>query len=77
MPMELNEGDTIRVGSSTRRYRLHWVPLSQAYDMDTTFVSPLNSGLVQESETNEVRIWNASADLLIFLDCELFLELEF
>ncbi|XP_050364166.1 FHA domain-containing protein PS1 [Argentina anserina] len=29
---ELRQGDTLRVGASSRLYRLHWLPLSHAYD---------------------------------------------
>ncbi|GLU16411.1 hypothetical protein SLE2022_328460 [Rubroshorea leprosula] len=34
VPVELNEGDTLRVGGSTRIYRLHWIPLSHAYEIE-------------------------------------------
>ncbi|KAJ0074579.1 hypothetical protein Patl1_37528 [Pistacia atlantica] len=40
VPVELNEGDTIKICGSTRIYRLHWIPLSHPYDMDKPFVSP-------------------------------------
>ncbi|CDP19317.1 unnamed protein product [Coffea canephora] len=40
--VKLNEGDTLRLGGSTRVYRLHWVPLSHAYDMKNPFVPPLD-----------------------------------
>lgn len=53
--VELNEGDTIRVGGSTRYYRLHWVPLSRAYDMETPFISPLDMAMIEEKrEENPV-----------------------
>ncbi|KAL6209436.1 hypothetical protein ACLB2K_020378 [Fragaria x ananassa] len=29
--VELRQGDTLRVGASSRLYRLHWIPLSHAY----------------------------------------------
>lgn len=32
--VEMMEGDTLRVGGSSRVYRLHWVPLSCAYDFE-------------------------------------------
>ncbi|KAL0560407.1 hypothetical protein IC582_000812 [Cucumis melo] len=32
--VEMKEGDTLRVGGSSRVYRLHWVPLSCAYDFE-------------------------------------------
>lgn len=48
--MEVEEGDTIRIGGSTRIYRLHWIPLSRAYDIDNPFVSPLDASTVMEQE---------------------------
>lgn len=40
IPIELIEGDTIRLGASTRTYRLHWMPLSHAFEMEKP-MSPL------------------------------------
>ncbi|KAG7593877.1 Forkhead-associated (FHA) domain [Arabidopsis thaliana x Arabidopsis arenosa] len=48
--IEVEEGDTIRIGGSTRIYRLHWIPLSRAYDIDNPFVSPLDASTVLEQE---------------------------
>lgn len=49
--VELNEGDTVRLGGSSRLYRLHWVPLSRAYDLDDPFVPPTDVLMpVKESE---------------------------
>ncbi|XP_019099370.1 PREDICTED: FHA domain-containing protein PS1-like [Camelina sativa] len=48
--VEVEEGDTIRIGGSTRIYRLHWIPLSRAYDFDNPFVSPLDASMVMEQE---------------------------
>lgn len=48
--VEVEEGDTIRIGGSTRIYRLHWIPLSRAYDFDNPFVSPLDASTVMEQE---------------------------
>ncbi|KAK3170375.1 hypothetical protein Dsin_000195 [Dipteronia sinensis] len=53
VPVELNEGDTIRVGGSTRMYRLHWVPLSQAYDMENSFVSRLDVSMAESKEVED------------------------
>ncbi|KAK1570526.1 hypothetical protein Q3G72_003150 [Acer saccharum] len=53
VPVELNEGDTIRVGGSTRMYRLHWVPLSQAYDMENPFVSRLDVSMAESKEVED------------------------
>ncbi|KAJ0019970.1 hypothetical protein Pint_31839 [Pistacia integerrima] len=50
VPVELNEGDTTKIGGSTRIYRLHWIPLSHAYDMDKPFVSPLDVPVAEEKE---------------------------
>ncbi|KAJ0021407.1 hypothetical protein Pint_31855 [Pistacia integerrima] len=50
VPVELNEGDTMKIGGSTRIYRLHWMPLSHAYDMDKPFVSPLDVPVAEEKE---------------------------
>nr|DAD39280.1 TPA_asm: hypothetical protein HUJ06_013603 [Nelumbo nucifera] len=38
--VELNEGDTLRLGASTRIYKLHWLPLIRAFDMMNPFVPP-------------------------------------
>ncbi|KAL0796406.1 hypothetical protein Bca101_067783 [Brassica carinata] len=51
--VEVKEGDVIRIGGSTRIYRLHWVPLSRAYDIDNPFVSPLDASTVIEQEEEE------------------------
>lgn len=48
--VELNEGDTLRVGSSSRVYRLHWIPLNQAYDLEHPFVSALDVSFLEEEE---------------------------
>ncbi|XP_059631909.1 FHA domain-containing protein PS1 [Cornus florida] len=50
--MELNEGDTMRLGASSRVYRLHWVPLSRAYDLENPFVPP-SDALVPVEEIEE------------------------
>lgn len=50
----MNEGDTMQLGGSSRVYRLHWFPLSRAYDMVSPSVSPLDvSGPVEEGEGEE------------------------
>ncbi|KAL0909820.1 hypothetical protein M5K25_020718 [Dendrobium thyrsiflorum] len=40
IPVELIEGDTIRLGASMRIYCLHWMPLSHAFEMEKP-MSPL------------------------------------
>ncbi|KAF8018252.1 hypothetical protein BT93_H3216 [Corymbia citriodora subsp. variegata] len=53
--VELSEGDTLRVGGSSRVYRLHWVPLSRAYDFESPFVSALDaSGADEEKEAEDL-----------------------
>lgn len=64
--VELDEGDTLRLGGSTRVYRLHWVPLSRAYDMDYPFLSPIDlsvaeakledSAVFEEKEEPELQV---------------------
>uniref|UniRef100_A0A6N2MEG9 FHA domain-containing protein n=1 Tax=Salix viminalis TaxID=40686 RepID=A0A6N2MEG9_SALVM len=62
--VELNEGDTIKVGGSTRYYRLLWVPMSRADDMETPFISPSDMTMIEEKreenlvfeEENEVKM---------------------
>ncbi|KAL1219440.1 FHA domain-containing protein PS1 [Cardamine amara subsp. amara] len=56
--VEVNEGDVIRIGGSTRIYRLHWIPLSRAYDIENPFVSPLDVSIVMEQE-EENRVLDA------------------
>ncbi|KAJ8770174.1 hypothetical protein K2173_011509 [Erythroxylum novogranatense] len=48
--IELNEGDTLRVGGSTRLYRLHWVPLSCAFEKENPFLSEMDVAMVEEKE---------------------------
>ncbi|XP_050212972.1 FHA domain-containing protein PS1 [Mercurialis annua] len=57
--VELNEGDTLRVGSSTRVYRMHWVPLSRAYDTENPFVSPSDLEMIKEEENAALEEENA------------------
>ncbi|KAK6116624.1 hypothetical protein DH2020_049623 [Rehmannia glutinosa] len=51
--MKLNEGDTLRLGASSRLYRLNWVPISRAYDIDNPFVPQLDDADSVEEETEE------------------------
>ncbi|KAG6672467.1 hypothetical protein I3842_16G058800 [Carya illinoinensis] len=46
----LMEGDTVRLGSSTRVYRLHWIPMSRAYDLENPFVPPELVSMTKEKE---------------------------
>ncbi|KAI3464411.1 hypothetical protein Pfo_021074 [Paulownia fortunei] len=49
--MKLNEGDTLHLGASSRLYRLNWVPLSCAYDIDNPFVPQLDAADTFDEET--------------------------
>lgn len=49
--MKLNEGDTLHLGASSRLYRLNWVPLSYAYDIDDPFVPQLDASDTADEET--------------------------
>ncbi|XP_043705922.1 FHA domain-containing protein PS1 isoform X3 [Telopea speciosissima] len=51
--VELNEGDTLRLGASTRIYRLHWMLLSQAFNVETPFISPSDALPYEEEEEEE------------------------
>ncbi|KAL6962040.1 hypothetical protein U1Q18_036995 [Sarracenia purpurea var. burkii] len=51
--VELNEGDTMQLGGSSRVYKLHWVPLSRAYDSENPFVSPSDVSIQVEGEEQD------------------------
>ncbi|XP_020583806.1 FHA domain-containing protein PS1 [Phalaenopsis equestris] len=66
IPIELIEGDSLRLGASTRIYRLYWMPLSQAFEMNKP-MSPLieeasdfmdNDEVFQDENLNEVGVSN-------------------
>ena len=63
--MELNEGDTIKVGGSTRIYKLHWIPMSRAYDMENPFLSAMDVPMEEEKEeesaeeSHQVRVFES------------------
>ncbi|XP_021300133.1 FHA domain-containing protein PS1 [Herrania umbratica] len=48
--VELNEGDTIKIGGSTRLYKLHWIPMTRAYDMENPYVSAPDVPMEAEKE---------------------------
>ncbi|KAK4803769.1 hypothetical protein SAY86_003586 [Trapa natans] len=48
--VQLTEGDILKVGVSSRVYKLHWVPLSQAYDLEQSFISSSDISLVKEAK---------------------------
>lgn len=37
--MDLADGDTMRIGASSRIYELHWIPLRTAFEMDNHLVA--------------------------------------
>ncbi|CAK9185639.1 unnamed protein product [Ilex paraguariensis] len=54
VPVELNEGDTVQLGASSRVYMLHWVPLTRAYDLEDPFIPQLDSSVEERVEqTNQ------------------------
>ncbi|KAL0351386.1 UNVERIFIED_CONTAM: FHA domain-containing protein PS1 [Sesamum calycinum] len=52
--MKLNDSDTLRLGASSRLYRLNWVPLSSAYDLDKPFMPQLDAADTIEEDDDEV-----------------------
>ncbi|XP_074279557.1 FHA domain-containing protein PS1 isoform X2 [Silene latifolia] len=52
---KVEEGDSLRIGGSSRVYKLHWIPLSQAYDVSQSFVSPLDFVEQQEDEDEIIK----------------------
>ncbi|KAF8411853.1 hypothetical protein HHK36_004412 [Tetracentron sinense] len=51
--VELNEGDTLRLGASTRNYRLHWIPLSRAFDIENPLILPSDALPLEEKEETD------------------------
>lgn len=52
--VKLQEGDTMQLGGSSRVYRLHWIPMSGAYDLETPLLAPiLESEPIKEGEGEE------------------------
>ncbi|KAL3638744.1 hypothetical protein CASFOL_016651 [Castilleja foliolosa] len=51
--MKLNEGDILKLGASSRLYRLNWVPLSCAYDIDNPLVPRLDASDTIDNEIDE------------------------
>lgn len=63
--VELNDGDTLQFGGSTRVYRLHWVPLSRAYDMKNPFVPPLDESELVEEKAEQTHLHQVTLKILI------------
>ncbi|XP_055833730.1 FHA domain-containing protein PS1-like isoform X2 [Solanum dulcamara] len=51
--VKLKEGDRMQLGGSSRVYRLHWVPISHAYDLENPFVPTLGESEPEESTEEE------------------------
>ncbi|XP_019449797.1 PREDICTED: FHA domain-containing protein PS1-like [Lupinus angustifolius] len=60
--VEMKEGDTLRIGASSRVYRLHWIPISRAYDLENPFVSELDVILEPQNEEELVQNLNCCLD---------------
>lgn len=52
--VKLNEGDMLHLGASSRMYRLSWVPLRRAYEIDDPFVPQLDTPDKVGDETDGV-----------------------
>ncbi|XP_020207739.1 FHA domain-containing protein PS1 [Cajanus cajan] len=57
--VEMREGDSLRIGASSRVYRLHWIPISRAYDMENPFVAQLDAVAEEEEEEEEMQNLNS------------------
>lgn len=62
---ELNEGDALQLGASSRLYRLHWVPYSRAYDMENPFVPKLDDAQEDEEETEDPPMFQVSSKNIV------------
>lgn len=60
VPVEMKEGDTIRVGGSTRIYRLHWIPLSRAYETENLFMNATEEK--EEENALQVRVYDFTCE---------------
>ncbi|KAJ4766641.1 hypothetical protein LUZ62_077016 [Rhynchospora pubera] len=52
IPVDLKEGDVLRIGASTREYRFHWLSLNEAYEME----NPLPPLIEEKEETHQEEI---------------------
>lgn len=53
VPLELHEGDTVQLGESSRIYKLHWVPLSRACDVQNPFLPSIDQHVREEDRKGE------------------------
>ncbi|CDY59051.1 BnaC07g48210D [Brassica napus] len=52
--VEVKEGDVIRIGCSTRQYRLNWIPVSLAYAKDNLLLDRIIEAHNQKSQTDDI-----------------------
>jgi hypothetical protein len=50
IPVDIKEGDVLRLGASTREYRLQWLSLNETYEME----NPLPPLIEEKNETHKV-----------------------
>lgn len=50
--VEVKEGDVIRIGCSTRQYRLNWIPVSLAYAKDNLLLDRMIKAHNQKVSTS-------------------------
>lgn len=51
IPVDIKEGDILRLGTSAREYRFHWLSLNKAYEME----NPLPPLIEEKEATHQVR----------------------
>lgn len=54
VPVELVEGDSVKLGASTREYKLQWLSLSDAFEME----NPLPPLMEEKEETHQAFSWD-------------------
>ncbi|KAL9683840.1 hypothetical protein QQ045_021267 [Rhodiola kirilowii] len=69
--VELKEGDELRMGGSSRVYKLHWVSACQAYDLDHPFFPASDVIMCEDIEKQEEE---AEFQVRSFLDIVFILE---
>lgn len=51
IPIDIKQGDILRLGTSAREYRFQWLSLNEAYEME----NPLPPLIEEKEETHQVR----------------------
>ncbi|KAJ3703672.1 hypothetical protein LUZ61_007377 [Rhynchospora tenuis] len=54
VPVDLKEGDILRIGASTREYRFHWLSLNEVYEMENPLPPLIEEETTQEEACQEV-----------------------